>query len=110
MQHLDPALDDLSAVQADDLLLDHLGSAVPGAAGQLGDDNLNALLLAWRNEAETQPMPELVDLDTATAFIAYATSWWTTNTPLKIAALVLFLTVLVAVALVLTATDAGGVL
>jgi len=110
VQNLDPALDDLSAVQADDLLLTYLGSAVPGAASQLDDDDLNTLLLAWRNQAETRPMPELVDVDTAVAFIAGATNWWTTNATIKAAALALLLTVLVAVALVLTATDAGGAL
>ena len=49
----EPVADDLSAVQADDRLLDALGSATPGAAGSLVDDELNALLLAWRNEVET---------------------------------------------------------
>ena len=43
---------DLSPVQADDRLLDALGSATPNAAGSLVEDELNALLLAWRNEIE----------------------------------------------------------
>ena len=64
--------DDLSAVQADDKLLDALGSATPGAAGSWGDDDLNALLLAWRNEVETEPFGELVDTDTAVATIQAA--------------------------------------
>ncbi|MET9228776.1 anti-sigma-D factor RsdA [Lentzea sp. NPDC003310] len=59
-------------MQADDRLLDALGSATPGAAGALGDDDLNALLLAWRNEVETEPFGELVDTDTAIATIQAA--------------------------------------
>lgn len=62
--------DDLSAVQADDRLLDALGSATPG--GSLVDDELNALLLAWRNEVETEPFGELVDTETAIATIQAA--------------------------------------
>lgn len=68
----EPVADDLSAVQADDRLLDALGSATPGVAGSLGDDDLNALLLAWRNEVETEPFGELVDTDTAIATIQAA--------------------------------------
>jgi len=51
------AADELSAVQADDRLLDALGSATPGATGALVDDELNALLLAWRYEVEAAPIP-----------------------------------------------------
>jgi hypothetical protein len=68
----EPVADDLSAVQADDKLLDALGSATPGAEGSLVDDELNALLLAWRNEVETEPFGELVDTDTAVATIQAA--------------------------------------
>ncbi|MFD4644052.1 anti-sigma-D factor RsdA [Lentzea sp. NPDC058436] len=68
----EPVADDLSAVQADDKLLDALGSATPNAAGSLVDDELNALLLAWRNEVETEPFGELVDTDTAIATIQAA--------------------------------------
>jgi hypothetical protein len=68
----EPVADDLSAVQADDRLLDALGSATPGAAGSLVDDDLNALLLAWRNEVETEPFGELVDTETAIATIQAA--------------------------------------
>ncbi|MDX8142645.1 anti-sigma-D factor RsdA [Lentzea sp. BCCO 10_0061] len=68
----EPVADDLSAVQADDRLLDALGSATPGAAGNVADDELNALLLAWRNEVETEPFGELVDTDTAIATIQAA--------------------------------------
>ncbi|SDF67525.1 Anti-sigma-D factor RsdA to sigma factor binding region [Lentzea fradiae] len=68
----EPVADDLSAVQADDKLLDALGSATPGAAGSLVDDELNAMLLAWRNEVETEPFGELVDTETAIATIQAA--------------------------------------
>jgi hypothetical protein len=68
----EPVADDLSAVQADDRLLDALGSATPGAAGALVDDELNALLLAWRHEVETEPFGELVDTETAIATIQAA--------------------------------------
>lgn len=68
----EPVADDLSAVQADDRLLDALGSATPGATGSLVDDELNALLLAWRNEVETAPFGELVDTETAIATIQAA--------------------------------------
>jgi hypothetical protein len=59
----------LDAVTADDRLLDALGSATPGAAGALVDDELNALILAWRHETEAEPLPELVDVDTAATAI-----------------------------------------
>lgn len=61
---------ELSAVQADDRLLDNLGSALPRAAGP--DRALCLVLLASRVAAETPPMPELVDTDTAVAVIAHS--------------------------------------
>ena len=49
---------ELAAVHADDRLLDVLDSAVPGSAGFLVGDELNALLLAWRYDVvEADPMP-----------------------------------------------------
>lgn len=106
MSNLDPTVDDLSAVQADDLLLDHLGSALPGTASHLADDELNALMLAWRNEVETDSIPPLVDVETALQVIAAnVRGWWATNTSLKIAALLLLAAVIVSVAVALTATD-----
>lgn len=44
----------LNPVLADDRLLDHLGSAKPAAS--LLDDELNALLLAWRHDIDTEPV------------------------------------------------------
>ncbi|GLZ30441.1 hypothetical protein Lesp02_26300 [Lentzea sp. NBRC 105346] len=64
--------DDLSAVQADDRLLDALGAAKPHAQSTLVEDELNALLLAWRHEVDTEPHGELVDTETALATIAAA--------------------------------------
>jgi hypothetical protein len=61
---------DLSAIQADDALLDALGGKDPGHA--LVQDDLNALLVAWRHDVDSQPIAELVDTDTAVATIAAA--------------------------------------
>jgi hypothetical protein len=109
VSNLEPAVDDLSAVQADDRLLDLLGCALPGTAGHLVDDELNALLVAWRNEVDTRDFPDLVDVNTAVTVITRAaTTWWSTNTAVKVTALVLLLAVIVAVALILTALDFGG--
>jgi len=72
---------DLVAVQADDELVNALGS---GAAVTYGDrpprsdpdlrrprdERLVAMLAAWRAEIEAEPIPELVDLDTAVAAVA----------------------------------------
>lgn len=63
---------DLSAVQADDALLDALGGADPKIADELGEAELNALLLTWSREVDGEPMPELVDVDTAVATIRTA--------------------------------------
>jgi hypothetical protein len=63
---------DLSAVQADDALLDALGGSDPKAADEFGDQELNELLLAWRRDIDSQPMPELVDLDTAVTTVQTA--------------------------------------
>jgi hypothetical protein len=64
--------DDLSAVQADDRLLDALGAAKPDTQGSLVEDELNALLLAWRNDVDTEVHGELVDTETAIATIEAA--------------------------------------
>lgn len=44
------------AVAADDLLLDVLGSATPDMCAALADDELCALLSAWRHEIEARPI------------------------------------------------------
>jgi hypothetical protein len=63
---------DLSAVQADDALLDALGGSDPRIADGLGDQELNALLLAWRRDIDSEPLAELVDPDTAVATVKTA--------------------------------------
>lgn len=60
---------DLSAVQADDALLDALGGSDPKVADELGNAELNALLLSWSREVDSEPMPELVSVDTAVAAV-----------------------------------------
>lgn len=64
--------DDLAGIRADDVLLDALGGRDGDQPGSLVDDELNALLLAWRREVDSPPMGELVDTDTAVATIAAA--------------------------------------
>jgi hypothetical protein len=62
---------DLAAVRADDALLDAIaggtGGFGQGGYGRLGqdDDQLAAVLAAWRADIEADPMPELVTLDEA---------------------------------------------
>jgi hypothetical protein len=63
---------DLSAVQADDALLDALGGSDPALADGLGDHELNALLVAWRRDIDSEPLAELVDVDTAVRTVSTA--------------------------------------
>lgn len=65
-------LDDLSTMQADDALLDALGGTDPDIRGELADQELAALLLSWRQEADSEPMAKLVDTDMAMAVITQA--------------------------------------
>jgi Anti-sigma-D factor RsdA to sigma factor binding region len=60
---------DLAAVQADDALLDLIGS---GHGPSDADDELTRVLVAWRHEVHTQPARELVDTSTAMALIRAA--------------------------------------
>ncbi|XVS63877.1 anti-sigma-D factor RsdA [Actinosynnema sp. CA-299493] len=64
--------DDLAGIRADDALLDVLGGRDGDQPESLVDDELNALLLAWRREVDRPPMGELVDTETAVATIAAA--------------------------------------
>ncbi|MGH3670923.1 MAG: anti-sigma-D factor RsdA [Pseudonocardiaceae bacterium] len=61
---------DLTAVQADDVLLDLIGRDwhAPGP----GDDELTRMLSAWRQEVQAEPVAELVDTNTALAIIQAA--------------------------------------
>lgn len=63
---------DLTAVHADDALLDALGGSDPEVADGLGDQELNALLLAWRRDIDSEPLAELVDADTAVTTVKTA--------------------------------------
>lgn len=63
---------DLSGIQADDALLDALGGKDPERIGDLVQDDLNAMLLAWRHDVDSQAVSDLVDTDTAVATIAAA--------------------------------------
>ncbi|PXY17223.1 anti-sigma-D factor RsdA [Prauserella endophytica] len=63
---------ELSAIQADDALLDALGGPDPQVADGLGDQELNALLLAWRRDIDSEPLAELVDTPTAVTTIKTA--------------------------------------
>ncbi|WP_020662717.1 anti-sigma-D factor RsdA [Amycolatopsis benzoatilytica] len=65
---------DLTAIQADDALLDALGGTDPTVADGLGDQELNALLLAWRRDIDSEPLGELVDADTAVRTVKSAAS------------------------------------
>ncbi len=65
-------LDDLSVAHADDALLDALSGADPKMADALGDAELNALLLSWRREVDSEAMPALVDTGTAVTTIKSA--------------------------------------
>ena len=67
---------DLVAVQADDELISALAAGMsvsaPGVGGYDADDQVAALLATWRNEVDSEPLPELVDLDTAMATVRAA--------------------------------------
>ncbi|MGH3624252.1 MAG: anti-sigma-D factor RsdA [Sciscionella sp.] len=65
---------DLSALQADEALLDALGGPDPDLSGRLGEQELTSLLLSWRKEADSEPIAELVDTDLAMAVIASSRS------------------------------------
>jgi anti-sigma-D factor RsdA-like protein len=60
---------DLAALQADDALLDLIGS---GHTPSDADDELTRVLAAWRREVHAEPVKELVDTSTALAAIRAA--------------------------------------
>jgi len=63
-----PALPaNLAAVQADDALLDALRGPNPSPKG---DAWLMQTLMAWRDKVDAEPLPRLVDTDTALAAVA----------------------------------------
>ncbi|WP_214407109.1 anti-sigma-D factor RsdA [Pseudonocardia lacus] len=67
---------DLVAVQADDELINALSSGLPVVTstpvGYGSEDRVAAILAAWRAEVDAEPVPELLDVDTAVAAIAAA--------------------------------------
>jgi hypothetical protein len=54
---------DLAALRSDDALLTALGNA--NSSGAATEPELNALLLSWRRDIDEEPIPELVDTETA---------------------------------------------
>jgi anti-sigma-D factor RsdA-like protein len=64
---------DLAAVQADDELINALaaGFGVPSSGGRAfhADDQVVALLSSWRADVVAEPIPELIDLETAVAAV-----------------------------------------
>lgn len=65
---------DMVAVQADDALISALAGGLTVAAhGRHGtDDHVASVLAAWKADIDAEPIPELVDLDTAVATILEA--------------------------------------
>lgn len=59
---------DLSALQADDALLDSLGGADPDIAGADGE-SVEAMLLAWRRDVDAVPLADLLDTEAAASAI-----------------------------------------
>lgn len=64
--------DEVGAVHADDALLDALGGRASEPADDLADDDLNALLLIWRNEVDAHPAGDLVSTRQAVRIIRRA--------------------------------------
>jgi hypothetical protein len=67
---------DLVAVQADDELINALAAGLsvssPGASGYDADDRVAAILAAWKADVDGEPVPELVDVDTAVSTVLAA--------------------------------------
>lgn len=63
---------DLSSVHADDEYLDLLGGANLEDPDGVPDDQLSALLMAWRQDVETEPIGDLIDEKLATVTVQAA--------------------------------------
>jgi hypothetical protein len=65
---------DLVELQADDELINALSSGLsvsgPGRQGYDADDRLVAMLSAWRDDVDAEPMPQLVEPDVAAEVLA----------------------------------------
>jgi hypothetical protein len=78
--------EDLAQIRSDDALLDALAAQVNGVyssanghhpedqPADLDDEQLNVLLLAWRQDVDSVPLPEMVDIPTALATVNAAKS------------------------------------
>src|SRR5690349_9749089 len=109
---------DLVAVQADDELVNALGA---GAAVTYGDrspgvdpdprrhrdERLVAMLASWRAEIEAEPIPELIDLDTAVAAVVAGVKADAAGARRKRAARLRHLAPLAAAAAIIVATVTG---
>jgi hypothetical protein len=63
---------DLVAVQADDELINALAAGVSVSSSRAGhdiEDHVTSILAAWKAEVDAEPVPELVDVDSAVAAI-----------------------------------------
>jgi hypothetical protein len=109
---------DLVAVQADDELVNALGSGAgvafgdraPGSDPDLRrnrDEHLVAMLAAWRAEIEAEPIPELIDLDTAVAAVVAGMKADELGTRRKRAGRLRHLAPLVAAAAIIVAAVSG---
>jgi Anti-sigma-D factor RsdA to sigma factor binding region len=67
---------DLVAVQADDELINALAAGMTvsshGRGGYGADDRVAAILAAWKADVDVDPIPELIDTDTAVATVRAA--------------------------------------
>jgi hypothetical protein len=67
---------DLVAVQADDELINALAAGMtvssPGLTGYGPDDRVAAILAAWKADVDVEPIPEIVDVDTAVSAVLAA--------------------------------------
>jgi hypothetical protein len=67
---------DLVAVQSDDELINALSGGYrvsgPDYGGYPADDRIATILAAWKAEVDAEPVPELLDLDTAVATVRAA--------------------------------------
>ena len=109
---------DLVAVQADDELVNALGAGAvvtygdraPGSdpdPRRTRDERVVAMLAAWRAEIEADPIPELIDLDTAVAAVVAGVNADAAGTRRKRAARLRHLAPLAAAAAIIVATVTG---
>ena len=109
---------DLVAVQADDELVNALGTGAVVTYGDRArgsdpdlrrtrDERVVAMLAAWRAEIEAEPIPELIDLDTAVAAVVAGVKADAAGTRRKRAARLRHLAPLAAAAAIIVATVTG---